>query len=256
MKRSSDRNLRHCMMDSCKGTRNNLVHKFPMDNERCERWRTIINYPVLNSISLDLIRRRYFICTKHFRAQDYKHAESRSLNTTAFPSLLLHRLNPDECNDFNTSTSPKESRINLHEEVQQEQSNSTTIDLKLPHLGYEVSDSIIEASQDVSTNELIDSRGQYSSKKIIYINDILDDVSIPGKDGTLIYVTLEDLKCQTTETNTVLEEMDNSNNEQDIYIHSLSTHSKSSTELETNNDGKFKLYSLYFILCYCDILFK
>lgn len=38
------------------------------------------------------IRRKNFICTRHFRAEDYKHAQSRSLNQNAVPSLNLIRL--------------------------------------------------------------------------------------------------------------------------------------------------------------------
>lgn len=77
------------MMASCRGKRRDLVHKFPMDNERAEQWRQIINYPELHDLSLSFIRRRMFVCTKHFRPNDYTNSESRNLNKTALPSLLL-----------------------------------------------------------------------------------------------------------------------------------------------------------------------
>lgn len=77
---------RLCLIPLCKNERFDLVHKFPMDNQRAEEWRRAINIPEINSLSLDLLRKRT-ICSKHFRKEDYKNVESRSLNKTAVPSL-------------------------------------------------------------------------------------------------------------------------------------------------------------------------
>lgn len=77
---------RLCLIPLCKNERFDLVHKFPMDNQRAEEWRRAINLSEINSLSLDLLRKRT-ICSKHFRKEDYKNIESRSLNKTAVPSL-------------------------------------------------------------------------------------------------------------------------------------------------------------------------
>lgn len=86
---SKERKTRLCLLPSCKGKRFDLVHKFPMDNERAEKWKTILNMPELRNLSIDIIRKRYFICSKHFRKEDYKNCESRNLNKTAYPRLYL-----------------------------------------------------------------------------------------------------------------------------------------------------------------------
>ena len=84
-----ERKTRFCIMPKCKGERFDLVHKFPMDNERAEQWRSIIDLPELYQYSIEQLRKRSFICSRHFRLQDYKNRESRSLNKTAMPSLNL-----------------------------------------------------------------------------------------------------------------------------------------------------------------------
>lgn len=86
---AADRKLRPCAMPSCHGERFDLVHKFPMDNERAKNWLRWINLPELNRLPLDQLRKKYFICSKHFRKIDYKNCESRSLNQTAYPRLFL-----------------------------------------------------------------------------------------------------------------------------------------------------------------------
>lgn len=82
--------MRACLMPSCHGKRFDLVHKFPMDNERAEMWRNIINVPDLFNYKIDHLRKRMFLCSKHFHQNDYKNTESRSLNKTAMPSLFLN----------------------------------------------------------------------------------------------------------------------------------------------------------------------
>lgn len=83
--------LRYCMMPACRGQRRELVHKFPMNNARCEHWRRLIGEPALLAETLEATRKTRYICHRHFRPQDYKNALSRSLNITAVPSLLLQR---------------------------------------------------------------------------------------------------------------------------------------------------------------------
>lgn len=78
-----------CIFSVCKGQRFDLVHKFPMNKERAIQWLRIIDVPGLEDIPLDTLRKRYFICSRHFRKEDYKNCESRSLNTTAYPRLFL-----------------------------------------------------------------------------------------------------------------------------------------------------------------------
>lgn len=90
---SGERKLRPCVLPSCRGERFDLVHKFPMDNERAHIWLHHINVPELNGLPLDQLRKRYFICSKHFRKNDYKNCESRSLNQTAYPRLFLNEEN-------------------------------------------------------------------------------------------------------------------------------------------------------------------
>lgn len=60
-----------------------------MDNERANMWRTLIKAPNIDQFSLAQLRQRSFVCSKHFRSNDYKNIESRSLNKTALPSLHL-----------------------------------------------------------------------------------------------------------------------------------------------------------------------
>lgn len=86
---SPERKLKPCVMPTCKDRRFDLVHKFPMDNERAKQWLEIIDIPELMALPLVQLRKRYFICSKHFRKQDYKNCESRSLNKTAYPRLHL-----------------------------------------------------------------------------------------------------------------------------------------------------------------------
>lgn len=86
---SPERKLKLCAIPTCQGKRYDLVHKFPMNNERAQCWIDAIDMPELREMPIDLVRKRYFICSKHFRPQDYKNCESRSLNTTAYPRLQL-----------------------------------------------------------------------------------------------------------------------------------------------------------------------
>lgn len=99
---SPERKLKLCALPTCKGKRYDLVHKFPMNNERAQQWIDMVDLPELRKLPIDQIRKRFFICSKHFRPQDYKNCESRSLNTTAYPRLHL-RLRDDEAVEQCTS---------------------------------------------------------------------------------------------------------------------------------------------------------
>lgn len=46
----------------------------------------------LANLSNEAIRKRFFICSRHFSLQQYKNIQSRSLNITAVPSLNLSNL--------------------------------------------------------------------------------------------------------------------------------------------------------------------
>lgn len=124
---SSDRKLKLCALPTCVGKRYDLVHKFPMNNERAQQWIDIIDLPELKKLPIDKVRKRFFICSKHFRPQDYKNCESRSLNTTAYPRLFLtaedddatdHSLsNPNSITNSNTNANANantDTNININ----------------------------------------------------------------------------------------------------------------------------------------------
>lgn len=100
---SPERKLKLCAIPTCEGKRYDLVHKFPMNNERAQQWIDAIDIPELREMPLDKVRKRFFICSKHFRPQDYKNCESRSLNMTAYPRLHLKVGVEDECTEPNAS---------------------------------------------------------------------------------------------------------------------------------------------------------
>lgn len=100
---SPERKLKLCAIPTCEGKRYDLVHKFPMNNERAQQWIDAIDMPELREMPLDKVRKRFFICSKHFRPLDYKNCESRSLNTTAYPRLHLKPGTEQECNEQNAS---------------------------------------------------------------------------------------------------------------------------------------------------------
>lgn len=136
---SPERKLKLCVMPICKGKRYDLVHKFPMDNQRAEQWLTIIDIPELNNQPLEHIRKRHFICSKHFRKQDYKNCESRSLNKTANPSLLLkgvedseNKQQPLPSSDCARLKSTSRNTELLLNNVQSNNHESSSIDLSTP----------------------------------------------------------------------------------------------------------------------------
>lgn len=85
-----------CIIPVCKNRKFNLVHKFPSDKERITIWLTEIQkqnaIPQLQGLTDEAIRKRFFICCRHFETNQYKNIESRSLNLTAIPNLNLTNL--------------------------------------------------------------------------------------------------------------------------------------------------------------------
>lgn len=87
-----EKKTRLCIVPVCAGERFDLVHKFPNDPTRAEMWKEILDVPALKNLTIDTIRKRYFVCSRHFRPSDYKNIVSRGLNKTAFPSINLKAL--------------------------------------------------------------------------------------------------------------------------------------------------------------------
>ncbi|GAB0095588.1 gamma-butyrobetaine dioxygenase [Sergentomyia squamirostris] len=87
-----EKKKRACCVPVCKGERFDLVHKLPMNTERAEIWIESLDVPELKKHSVESLRKRIFVCCRHFRKQDYKNAESRCLNKTAVPSINLKDL--------------------------------------------------------------------------------------------------------------------------------------------------------------------
>ncbi|XP_049297013.1 uncharacterized protein LOC125770944 [Anopheles funestus] len=88
--------LRSCCVPCCKDEKFPLVHKFPSDNERAEQWRRVLGIDSFIGLPIEVIRKRYYICSRHFRDSDYKNKASRSINVTAVPSINLVTLNDPE----------------------------------------------------------------------------------------------------------------------------------------------------------------
>lgn len=88
--------LRACCVPCCKREKQELVHKFPADNDRAAQWVKILNVADFDGLPIDNIRKRFFVCTRHFRDSDYKNKASRCINITAVPSLNLKDLTDAE----------------------------------------------------------------------------------------------------------------------------------------------------------------
>lgn len=71
------KNFRKCIVLTCGDTKSSLVHKFPTDNEKANKWRQLVNNPLLNGLPIETVRKKYFICSIHFKPSDYKNVESR-----------------------------------------------------------------------------------------------------------------------------------------------------------------------------------
>lgn len=160
IQKSPERKLKLCCLPSCVGKRYDLVHKFPMNNERAQQWIDIIELPELRKMPLDKVRMRYFICSKHFRPQDYKNCESRSLNTTAYPRLFL-KTNEDE--------PPEQCTLNSNDGIlNAEESEIATIETTI-----EIPDTLYlkeESTHPVTTVEEPIQYVLYSQKRPLILN--------------------------------------------------------------------------------------
>lgn len=125
-----------CVLPVCNNQRFHLVHKFPADRDRFAEWLEVTqrHKPIEKFIgeSADVIRKRFFICSRHFSPREYKNVESRSLNLTAVPHLNLNDLNElhlskawqlenisnDRADDKRSSTEPSPALKILNQSLQ------------------------------------------------------------------------------------------------------------------------------------------
>jgi antibiotic biosynthesis monooxygenase (ABM) superfamily enzyme len=67
-----------CLIPACENKKFNLVHKFPSDRERFNEWLAVIQrdnlIEKLQGLTEDVIRKRYFICSRHFAPKEYKNS--------------------------------------------------------------------------------------------------------------------------------------------------------------------------------------
>ena len=85
-----------CVVPICNNKKFSLVHKFPADKDRFNEWIQAIQQaePIekLEGLMPEAIRKRFFVCSRHFSPKEYKNIESRSLNLTAVPHLNFNDL--------------------------------------------------------------------------------------------------------------------------------------------------------------------
>lgn len=137
MANSPERKKRTCIVPVCNGERYSLVHKFPMDNQRATQWKDLIKNPILNDMSLDLIRKRYFVCSRHFKVQDYKNIKSRGLNKTSIPTLNMNEFSDPE--NFNRFESSMVYHIDINDKVVDETDfKNKTVQEALPSLAHDL----------------------------------------------------------------------------------------------------------------------
>jgi THAP domain len=107
---------RKCCIPICEGEKFDLVHKLPMAAEQAAHWRNILAgvLPEINTYSNEEIRKKYFVCYRHFTNADYKNIESRNLNKTAFPSVNLSDLSESHaCLRLRFHTNPNIPNLHL-----------------------------------------------------------------------------------------------------------------------------------------------
>uniref|UniRef100_A0A182NMB1 Trimethyllysine dioxygenase, mitochondrial n=1 Tax=Anopheles dirus TaxID=7168 RepID=A0A182NMB1_9DIPT len=117
--------LRACCVPCCKDEKFSLVHKFPSDNERAEQWRRVLGIDNFIGLPIDIIRKRYFVCTRHFRDVDYKNKVSRSINVTAVPSINLQALTNPEGLNRDVNRVPPEGTLPLGATLVKEETPET-----------------------------------------------------------------------------------------------------------------------------------
>lgn len=86
-----------CVIPVCGNEKFSLVHKFPADKERFNEWLEAVQksdrIEKFSGLTPEAIRKRFFVCSRHFGLKEYKNVESRGLNLTAVPHLNLENLN-------------------------------------------------------------------------------------------------------------------------------------------------------------------
>lgn len=88
-----------CIVAACRNLRFDLVHRFPMRGDRAEIWRKILKIEEINRLDIVDVRKRFFVCSRHFLPSDYKNTESRGLNWNAVPSINLTTFDNPNCMD-------------------------------------------------------------------------------------------------------------------------------------------------------------
>lgn len=81
--------VRRCCVENCtESDLSILAHRFPKTSEMALKWQTALN---ITSILLkDLQTKSYVVCTKHFKASDYRNQNSNCLNSTAVPNFNVN----------------------------------------------------------------------------------------------------------------------------------------------------------------------
>lgn len=70
---------KYCCLPVCSGEKFNLVHKFPSDNAKYQEWINVVKKSSngslpekMKSLDQDQIKKRFFICSRHFGLNSYK----------------------------------------------------------------------------------------------------------------------------------------------------------------------------------------
>ncbi|KFB36062.1 epsilon-trimethyllysine 2-oxoglutarate dioxygenase [Anopheles sinensis] len=211
--------LRQCCVPCCKNEKFSLVHKFPSDNERAERWRQALTIDNFLGMPIEVIRKRYFVCSRHFRDSDYKNKASRSLNTTAVPSINLFALDAPEGlrRKIPSPVRPpmvayfRASGSGVTEQAEQEVALIEALE-EPPEHHHEQDDKTL--AEFIKTEEFIQQHDQQSDKSssITYeLNNFIDDSFTSDPTITMTTITKGDL-LEATPTATDLN--------RDLTIHS------------------------------------
>lgn len=176
MANSPERKKRSCIVPVCSGERFDLVHKFPMDNQRATQWKALIKNPILDDMSLDLIRKRYFVCSRHFKVQDYKNIKSRGLNKTSIPSLNMNEFSDPE--NFNRFESSMVYHIDINDKVVETDYKNIIVKGALPSLALvyppQTKKRKIEIHKDVALIELPSTEIEIP---VINVEEVVDEES-------------------------------------------------------------------------------
>lgn len=74
-----------CIVPGCESSDVKVLsHRFPRNRDRAETWQTAL---ALHEVDLNELMDKYIVCKLHFTSSDYRHSESKFLNTTAVPKM-------------------------------------------------------------------------------------------------------------------------------------------------------------------------